>query len=151
MNREEQITRREFLRGQTESHRGRERRDQSPGYSYPDYRRRSDQRNSSTYRSAQFSEDSGAWHQDENGLYKGKGPRSYQRRDERILEDISDRICDNPYLDASEVEVEVTNGEVILKGEVNDRESKRLAEDIGESVPGVRNVENRLRITKTGI
>jgi osmotically-inducible protein OsmY len=67
------------------------------------------------------------------------------------LEDISDRICDNPYLDASEVEVEVTNGEVILKGEVNDRESKRLAEDIGESVPGVRNVENRLRITKTGI
>jgi len=88
---------------------------------------------------------------DENGLYRGKGPRSYQRRDERIVEEINDRLCDNPYIDASEIDVEVSNGDVILKGSVNDRESKRLAEDIGDSVAGVKNVENRLRVKKAGI
>ncbi len=93
----------------------------------------------------------GTWHQDENGLYRGKGPRSYQRRDERIVEDINDRLCDNPYIDASEIDVEVANGEVTFKGSVNDRESKRLAEDIGDSVSGVKNVENRLRVKKAGI
>lgn len=92
-----------------------------------------------------------AWHQDENGLYRGKGPRSYQRRDERIMEDINDRLCDNPYIDASEIDVEVSNGEVIFKGSVNDRQSKRLAEDIGDSVPGVKNVENRLRVKKADV
>lgn len=92
-----------------------------------------------------------SWHQDQNGLYRGKGPRSYQRSDDRILEDINDRLCDNPYIDASEIDVEVANGEVILTGSVNDRESKRLAEDIGDTVSGVKNVENRLRVKKAGI
>ena len=91
------------------------------------------------------------WHQDQNGIYKGKGPRSYQRSDDRILEDINDRLCDNPYIDATEIDVEVINGEVTLTGTVNDRESKRLAEDIGESVSGVKNVENRLKVKKVGI
>lgn len=91
------------------------------------------------------------WHQDQNGLYRGKGPRSYQRSDDRIMEDINERLCDNPYIDASEIDVEVANGEVTLTGSVNDRESKRLAEDIGESVSGVKNVENRLRVKKVGI
>jgi hyperosmotically inducible periplasmic protein len=91
------------------------------------------------------------WHQDENGLFKGKGPRSYRRSDERILEDINDRLCDNPYIDASEVDVEVSNGEVTLTGSVNDRDSKWLAEDIGESVAGVNHVDNFLRVKKMGV
>jgi osmotically-inducible protein OsmY len=91
------------------------------------------------------------WQQDENGLYRGKGPRSYQRSDDRILEDINDRLCDNAYIDASEIEVEVTNGDVTLTGSVDNRNSKRLAEDIGDSVAGVKNVENRIRVKKSGI
>lgn len=91
------------------------------------------------------------WQHERNGLYRGKGPRSYQRSDDRILEDINDRLCDNPYIDASEIDVEVANGEVILSGSVNDRDSKRLAEDIGESVSGVKNVENRLKVKRFGI
>ena len=87
----------------------------------------------------------------ENGLHRGKGPRSYQRSDDRIIEDINDRLCDNPYIDASEIDVEVANGEVTLTGSVNDRESKRLAEDIGESVSGVKNVENRIKVKRLGI
>jgi len=80
------------------------------------------------------------------GTQSGKGPRSYKRTDERILEDINDRMCDNPYLNASDIDVDVKDGEVILTGMVDDRGAKRLAADIGESVSGVKNVENRLRV-----
>jgi osmotically-inducible protein OsmY len=40
----------------------------------------------------------------------------------------------------------VKDGEVILSGLVIDRADKRLAEDIAESVSGVKNVQNNLRI-----
>jgi hypothetical protein len=82
---------------------------------------------------------------------RGKGPRSYQRRDERILEEINDRLCDNPYLDASDMEVSVNDHEVVLTGTVESRDEKRLAEDIAEEVSGVENVQNRLRIKVRGI
>jgi osmotically-inducible protein OsmY len=48
------------------------------------------------------------------------------------------------YLDASEIEVEVTQDEVTLSGTVPDRRSKRLAEDLAASVRGVWDVHNRL-------
>ena len=86
-----------------------------------------------------------------SGVHKGKGPKSYKRTDDRILEDINDRMCDNPYLDASEIEVTVKDGDVILTGRVEDREAKRLAADIGEEVKGVQNVENRLHVRIHGI
>jgi hypothetical protein len=85
------------------------------------------------------------------GFHRGKGPRNYQRRDERILEDINDRLCDNPYIDALEIDVSVSDGNVVLSGSVDNRESKRLAEDISDSVSGVKNVENRLKVKMRGI
>jgi osmotically-inducible protein OsmY len=42
--------------------------------------------------------------------------------------------------------VDVRDGEVFLTGTVENLQSKRRAEDIGQSVSGVRNVENSLRI-----
>lgn len=78
--------------------------------------------------------------------HRGKGPRGYSRSDDRIKEDVNDRLSDNPYIDASDVEVSVTNGEVVLSGKVTDRHDKRRAEDIAEGVSGVRNVENRIRV-----
>ncbi|HEX8037939.1 MAG TPA: BON domain-containing protein [Chryseosolibacter sp.] len=79
------------------------------------------------------------------GVHRGKGPRSYQRSDERIREDIHDVLMDDPYIDATDVEVKVENGEVILTGMVEDRNMKRRAEDIIESqVSGIRHFENRL-------
>lgn len=87
----------------------------------------------------------------QSGPHRGKGPRSYTRSDARILEDINDYMCDNPYLDASEIDVEVKDGEVVLAGHVENRQSKRLAEDIAENVAGVNNVENRLRVQVKGI
>ena len=85
------------------------------------------------------------------GIHRGKGPRDYRRRDERVVEDINDRLCDNPYIDASEIDIHVAQGNVVLSGTVEDRQSKRLAEDIIESVSGVQNIENTLKVRKRGI
>ncbi|HEY3429342.1 MAG TPA: BON domain-containing protein [Cyclobacteriaceae bacterium] len=78
--------------------------------------------------------------------FRGKGPKGYQRSDERIQEDVNDRLSDDDQLDASEIEVKVENGEVTLSGSVSERDAKRRAEDLVESVSGVKNVENRIRI-----
>jgi hypothetical protein len=83
------------------------------------------------------------------GLNKGKGPRNYKRSDERIKEEINERLTEDHHVDAVEIEVKVQNGEVTLSGTVNGRSEKRRAEDIAESVSGVTHVENRLRVTPT--
>ena len=54
------------------------------------------------------------------------------------------------YLNAEEIEIEVNNGQIILKGTVDSRQAKRLAEDIAESVAGVSQVINQLRIKQQG-
>jgi len=81
---------------------------------------------------------------------RGRGPKNYRRSDERIKEDVNDRLSDDYYLDASDVEVAVENSEVTLTGTVNSRNDKRRAEDLAESVSGVTNVENRLRVKQRG-
>src|ERR1041385_7104595 len=83
---------------------------------------------------------------DEQREHRGRGPKGYRRSDERIKEDVNDRLSDDYYLDASDVEVMVQNTEVTLTGTVRNRNDKRRAEDLAESVSGVTNVENRLRV-----
>ncbi|MBP2315656.1 BON domain-containing protein [Azospirillum soli] len=78
--------------------------------------------------------------------YGGLGPRGYTRSDERIREDVNDRLTDDPYVDASDIEVTVSGCEVTLSGTVDDRRAKRQAEDVAESVSGVRYVQNNLRV-----
>lgn len=78
--------------------------------------------------------------------HRGRGPRNYQRSDERIREDVNERLGDDPMVDASEIEVSVQNREVTLTGTVRDRREKRRAEDIAESIPGVAHVQNNLRV-----
>jgi osmotically-inducible protein OsmY len=79
--------------------------------------------------------------------HKGKGPKNYSRSDERIKEDINDRLSDDPFIDATEIDVTVSNGEVTLTGSVDHRSTKRRAEDLAEAVSGVKNVENRIRVS----
>jgi hypothetical protein len=78
----------------------------------------------------------------------GKGPKGYVRSDARIREDVCDRLMEDDEIDASEMTVSVKEAEVILEGTVTDRHIKRRAEDIAESVSGVRDVTNRLRVRK---
>lgn len=80
------------------------------------------------------------------GRFRGRGPRNYRRSDERVREEVCDRLTDNEWLDAADVEVSIAAGEVVLTGTVDSRYAKRLAENIAESVAGVTNVQNNLRV-----
>jgi hypothetical protein len=82
----------------------------------------------------------------EAGQHRGRGPKGYQRSDARIMEDVNDRLTEDPHIDASEIEVTVASREVTLTGTVNSRFEKRHAEDLAESVSGVAHVQNNLRI-----
>jgi len=82
------------------------------------------------------------------GRFAGRGPKGYRRSDDRIREDICERLTEHPDIDASEMEIRVVNAEVILLGNVEDRNQKRMAEDVAESVSGVQDVRNDLKISK---
>jgi osmotically-inducible protein OsmY len=78
--------------------------------------------------------------------HRGKGPRGYRRSDERVKEDVAERLTDDDYLDASDIELSVIEGVVILTGTVSSRWAKRTAEDLSESVSGVKDVQNNLLV-----
>ena len=78
--------------------------------------------------------------------HRGRGPKGYQRSDSRVQDDVSDRLADDSYLDASNIEVTVSNGEVTLAGSVDSRNARRRAEDLAEQVSGVSYVQNNLRV-----
>jgi hypothetical protein len=80
------------------------------------------------------------------GSFAGRGPRNYQRSDERIREEVNERLTDDPRIDASDIDVEVRSGEVILHGRVDERRDKRTAEEIVENLPGVKDVRNEIRV-----
>lgn len=80
------------------------------------------------------------------GSYAGRGPRNYRRSGERIREDVCDALCQDPELDASDIEVSVEDGEVTLSGSVRSRAQKRHAEDLAERCAGVEDVHNRLKV-----
>ena len=80
--------------------------------------------------------------------YAGRGPKDYKRSDDRIREEIADRLTDDDRVDASEISIQVQNGEVTLTGTVNDRGQKRRAEDLAESISGVREVANNIRVSR---
>lgn len=84
---------------------------------------------------------------DERRSHRGRGPKGYKRSDARILEDVSDRLTDDHWLDASDIEVRVKDGEVTLSGTVDSRASKYRAEMIADSCSGVSEVQNHLRVT----
>lgn len=78
--------------------------------------------------------------------YRGRGPKNYTRSDERIREDLNERLTDSDDVDASNLTVEVSNGIATLKGSVDERWMKHRAEDLAESCSGVRDVDNQIRV-----
>lgn len=77
---------------------------------------------------------------------RGRGPRGYYRSDARIEEDVCERLTEDPYIDASDIEVRVQDREVTLAGTVGSRDDKRRAERIVEDCNGVTHVQNNLRV-----
>lgn len=83
---------------------------------------------------------------DLEGPHRGRGPRGYRRSDERIRDEVCDRLEAHGAIDASRFEVKVENGEVTLEGTVSDRRTKRLAQAVADTVSGVEDIHNRLRL-----
>jgi hypothetical protein len=77
----------------------------------------------------------------------GRGPKSYQRGDDRIRADLCDRLMQG-WMDASDVDVMVKDGEVTLSGTVRSRDEKRAIEDLADGVLGVKDVINNIRINR---
>jgi len=84
----------------------------------------------------------------ERTSFRGRGPKNYQRSDERIREEVCERLTMDHDVDASELEIEVQGGVVTLDGSVNERHAKRIAEDIADSVRGVKDVQNNIRVMR---
>ncbi len=82
------------------------------------------------------------------GPYAGRGPRGYRRSDERIAEDVSDRLTDDDYLDASDISVAVQDGVVVLEGTVESDAARRRAVDIADSCSGVADVKEQLEVRR---
>ena len=84
----------------------------------------------------------------QRGPHSGRGPKGYKRSDERVLEDVSERLMQHGDIDASDIEVTVENGEVTLIGTVDSRWTKRHAAEIIDDMSGVHDVHNQLRVRK---
>jgi osmotically-inducible protein OsmY len=81
--------------------------------------------------------------------YRGLGPRNYTRSDERIREDLNERLTEAHDIDASDITVEVSNGVATLSGRVEERWMKHRAEDIADGCTGVRDVHNMILVSLT--
>ena len=92
----------------------------------------------------------GSAHIRPQGPHRGRGPRGYVRSPARIYEDLCDRLTDNPFIDASDIEVTVAGTEVTLNGTVRDTIAMRQAQAIAEEVAGITHVHNRLLIREAG-
>ena len=83
----------------------------------------------------------------EEGPYNGRGPKGYHRSDDRIKEDVCEALTSNSFIDPSDVEISVEGGEVKLSGTVESRRAKRMIEDSLDSVPGVQDIQNNLKVS----
>jgi hypothetical protein len=86
----------------------------------------------------------------QQGQHRGRGPKNYSRSDDRIREDACDRLTEDGFIDASDIDVQVAGAEVTLSGTVGSRDQRRRAEDCVEAVSGVRHVQNNLRVNLQG-
>ena len=85
----------------------------------------------------------------QHGRIQRRGPKNYKRSDERIREDICERLMQSD-VDASEVVVQVTEAKVTLEGSVPERRMKYVIEDIVDQSFGVTDVDNNLRVLRPG-
>lgn len=72
-----------------------------------------------------------------------------RREDDRIRDGVIARLDRDPRIDPRDIHVAAEDGDVTLTGTVYQRYERRLAEDIADSVPGVRHVRSDLRVRET--
>jgi osmotically-inducible protein OsmY len=82
------------------------------------------------------------------GRLYARGPKGYTRSDERIKEDISERLWRAEYMDSSEVTIAVKDGAVTLSGTVPERWMRHEIENIADSCMGVQDIEDNIRVQR---
>ena len=103
---------------------------------------------------ADSSAEAGAWMGQERraepreGTAAGGGPRLRRKTDDSLAQEIHEILTSDPELDSTDIEVVVEGGAVTLSGEVEHPDAKFLAEELTESVSGVRLVHNRLVVRR---
>ena len=80
--------------------------------------------------------------------HRSSSARGRRRPDESLAQDIHEILTSDPELDATDIKVEVEDGAVTLSGVVDSLDAKLLAEELVESLVGVREVHNGLRVTR---
>jgi osmotically-inducible protein OsmY len=91
---------------------------------------------------------SGSERRKPGGSQAGRGPQFQRRSDDKIYQEIWELLSNNPDLDTSELQLHVESGEVTLTGSIDSRDARWLAEDLVNSVAGVREVTNRLKVAR---
>ncbi|MBP0628764.1 BON domain-containing protein [Cupriavidus sp. AcVe19-1a] len=76
------------------------------------------------------------------------GPRGYQRSDDRIRDQICERLSYARGVDVSDVSVDVKEGVVSLTGSVRERGQKYYIEDLADGTYGVKEVNNDIRVRR---
>jgi len=82
---------------------------------------------------------------------RGGGERRISQRrrpDAQLAQELQEILTKDPELDSSEIEVEVEGGAVTLRGVVDSTDARLLAEELVESVTGVREVHNNLKVSR---
>lgn len=67
--------------------------------------------------------------------------------DECIIREIKETLARDSLIDSGKIEVSVIKGQVFLKGEVESRGIKRLAELSVENLSGVTDISNQLKVS----
>ncbi len=90
-----------------------------------------------------------AWRQP-GAAPRARGPKGWQRSDERVRDDVCERLYLDEHIDSSEVSVQVRQGVVVLDGTVPERAMKHAIEDLVDAIPGVQDIDNRIRVSLPG-
>jgi|GEM_PF-3629468 len=100
--------------------------------------------------SSQFGSSYGSGNQETSrkGQFAGTTPKNFKRSDERIYDDICQKLSQEGHFDVSDVEIKVESGEVSLEGNIENRSDKHRIEMLVDSIMGVKDITNNLKIAR---
>lgn len=96
-----------------------------------------------------FGESGTGWNRDVGRDHSGRGPKGWKLSDEKLKDKVSEVLFHSHDVDPSELEVTVEDNVVYLKGNIQSKGMRRVAEDLVGSIPGVIDVFTQLKIKDT--
>jgi osmotically-inducible protein OsmY len=80
------------------------------------------------------------------GQHKGAGPKSEKPQGDAVWEAVHDKLTEEPWLDATDIVLSVSGGDVTLTGTVPSQHEVDLAGKAAAEAKGVTNVANNLTV-----